>query len=236
MAFVSSFFQWVLLGVSRHRPKGPATTASRRWCLVGRAPTAERAAQTPRLGTATLSSAIRSPESIRTVEPRYCRFPVTPSIRVEAPPSWTTVAPGVTQRASPRAASDRASLDVVEEDRIPLVEHVVVGKNRSADQQTTRRRLGHGPSVRKIVVEHAVLPQSATDTGNEESRNRTAVRRVLPQTSESESGRAVANHPGRRRVARHPRLWDRASRKASIDCMACRLQVDVGVEQQHELS
>jgi hypothetical protein len=50
-------------------------------------------------------------------------------------------------------------LDVVEEDRVPLVEDVIFGETRAPQKQAARRRLRHRARLGEIVVEHPVVAE-----------------------------------------------------------------------------
>ena len=67
-------------------------------------------------------------------------------------------------------------LDVVEEDRIALVEDVVVGKERPPQEKTARRWLRYRSRLREILVEHPVLAKLPRASGQELAHERASVR------------------------------------------------------------
>ena len=126
-------------------------------------------------------------------------------------------------------------LDVVEEDRIALVEDAVVGKERPPQEQTTRRRLRYRSRLREILVEHPVLAKPSCTSGQELATS------ALPFASVICEGRKPKMKRLRRAVGVHVQRADagrvrmtREELRERVERVRC--ECDVGVEKQDELA
>ena len=129
------------MGVVLHHRKGLSTRLLRSVRHDARATKSECPGGRLRFGRAKPLPAAPSPSSMRMREPRYCLL----AGRAKHPRRRMRVVNDLRRRRDPKGETsigERArKLDVVEEDRVALVEDVVIGEKRPPQEQTTRRGL-----------------------------------------------------------------------------------------------